>query len=271
MPINRLKNEEKELLYIWFSAMHTRVDMVFCGVDEAKEDALVDAVYNEVKRLEGIGNRFVADSEISKVNLLAYRSPVIVSDDLYTMIEQGLSYYEETFGAFDITVQSEDNYTEGISNISMNKNDRSIFFKNKCIKLDLSGYVKGYALDKIRPILKKYDCANAFINMGNSSIMAIGNQPAGEGWTVKIDNLALSDKGMTDIILFDECLTTSGNHDADRRHIINPQSRRFVEDVRSQTVKTNNGTLGEVLSTALIAASENQAARIREKYSDCIL
>lgn len=48
--------------------------------------------------------------------------------------------------------------------------------------------------------------------MGNSSILALGNHPVGSGWKIN------------DILLHNECLTTSGNDSPSRRHIVSPQN-----------------------------------------------
>ncbi len=58
---------------------------------------------------------------------------------------------------------------------------------------------KGYALETIKSILNECVIENALINMGNSSVLALGNHPVGTGW--KVNN----------ILLHNECLTTSGN------------------------------------------------------------
>ena len=111
----------------------------------------------------------------------------------------------------------------------------------------MSGFLKGYALETIRGILNEALIENALINMGNSSILALGNH---------------------DILLHNECLTTSGNDSPSRRHIVSPQNGKLVEGVKQIAVVTTNGSIGEILSTSLFAAdSEQRKALLAESSS----
>ena len=96
--------------------------------------------------------------------------------------------------------------------------------------------------------------------MGNSSVLALGNHPAGAGWKVNFGNQSETKKTgePQSILLYNECLTTSGNELDGRRHIISPQNGNFVEGIRQIAVVTKNGAVGEILSTALFAADPEQ-------------
>ena len=98
---------------------------------------------------------------------------------------------------------------------------------------------------------------NALINMGNSSILALGNHPVGSGWKIN------------DILLHNECLTTSGNDSPNRRHIVSPQNGKLVEGVKQIAVVTANGSIGEILSTALFAADSEQTKALMGIYAQC--
>ena len=63
---------------------------------------------------------------------------------------------------------------------------KTVYFTRKGISLDLCGYIKGYVLDCIRKILETNHISDALINLGNSSILAIGNQPLGQGWKIEL-------------------------------------------------------------------------------------
>ena len=93
--------------------------------------------------------------------------------------------------------------------------------------------------------------------MGISSVLALGNHPVGTGWRVN------------DILLYDECLTTSGNDSPERRHIVSPQDGKLVEGARQISVVTTNGAIGEILSTALFAADSEQRKALMGIYAHC--
>lgn len=117
------------------------------------------------------------------------------------------------------------------------------FYWQPGITINLSGFLKGYALETIRDILHSCSIENALINMGNSSVLALGNHPAGTGWKVNFGNQSETEKTgeSQSILLYNECLTTSGNESEGRRHIISPQNGNFVEGLRQIAVVTRTG------------------------------
>ena len=107
------------------------------------------------------------------------------------------------------------------------------------------------------PVVKNRYYDLQLINMGNSSVLALGNHPVGTGW--KVNN----------ILLHNECLTTSGNDSPERRHIVSPRDGKLVEGARQISVVTTNGAIGEILSTALFAADGEQRKALMGIYAHC--
>lgn len=58
--------------------------------------------------------------------------------------------------------------------------------------INLSGFLKGYALEKIRELLQQYEIENALVNMGNSSVLALGHHPLADGWKVNFGQSAVT-------------------------------------------------------------------------------
>lgn len=249
-------NDGNSLFYAWFLSMHTRVDIILCSRKPEGELLLVvNRIYNALYGLEKIANFYDPASELSFVNRTAAASPVVLSEELYSMIDLCLEYNSKTMGYFDVTIHSE-NYDETtIHSIHLSSEDHSIHFSRPGVVVNLSGFLKGYALETIKDILNESLIENALINMGNSSILALGNHPVGLGW--KVNN----------ILLHNECLTTSGNDSPERRHIISPRDGKLVEGVKQITVVTTNGAIGEILSTSLFAADSEQREAFLAKLS----
>ncbi len=246
------------LLYAWFLSMHTRVDIILYS-QKAEEELLlvVNRMYDALCRLEKIANFYDPASELSFVNRTASVSPVVLSEELYSMIDLCLEYNEKTLGCFDVTVHSENYNQNTIHSVHLSPEDHSIYYSQPGIAVNLSGFLKGYALETIKTILNECVIENALINMGNSSVLALGNHPVGTGWRVY------------DILLYDECLTTSGNDSPERRHIVSPQDGKLVEGARQISVVTTNGAIGEILSTALFAADSEQRKALMGIYAHC--
>lgn len=250
----------ESLCYTWFSAMHTRVDLIFISREaECFFFDVTNLIHKRIIQIEQIANCFDPETEISKVNRSAYFRKVKISEELFRILQCCIQSNFRTCGLFDVTTGSKNFSSATISQIALSE-DLQISFGLPDIYLNLSGFLKGYALEEIRLILKNAGIHDALINMGNSSILALGNQIGHKGWSVKLQNTA------KEVILEDECLTTSGNNSVQQLHIVNPLNGNFVTGKRSLSVVTRNGIEGEVLSTALLLADNIQREKIAHEF-----
>lgn len=214
--------------YAWFEAMHTRVDLLLTGQQgEAEFEQIEAAVRDDLSAVEQMGNRFAPDSELSKAVKEAVARPVALSNDLHDLLKRCLAANAETGGLFDITVNSP-GFRPGLIKAVELTADGCLRLHEKDIVLDLSGVLKGYALERLRRLLQSLGVSDAVVNLGNSSILSLGNNP-------------------TDIPS-GQCLTTSGNATAQRRHIRNPLTGAFVIGRREVSVTTPDAVDGEIRS-----------------------
>ncbi|MDL2306005.1 FAD:protein FMN transferase [Bacteroides sp. OttesenSCG-928-D19] len=257
----------KGIAYAWWQSMHTRVDMILYGSPREEElKALAGKIESELNRLEAIGNYYNTRSELHRVNQNAALSPMQISDELYEMIEDCIGYYPQTLGYFDAAIRSGKGESPAITAIELIPEDKSVSFKQEGVKLDLSGYLKGYGLDSARKILEEAGMQNALVNMGNSSVLALGNHPHGEGWKISFGTPGLSEGA--EILLFNECLTTSGNETNGRKHIINPATGEYVKGKNQVSVVTTKGVDGEALATALFASEGEKSESILQNFPE---
>ena len=250
---------DNKLLYAWFLAMHTRVDVLL--VNENSNDdllAIATLIQQEIERFDRIANRFDENSELAQLNTSAFNSPVSVSDELFQLIKACLLYHASTLGLFDITIHSSNGFQNGIESIVLDEVAKTIRFAHPDVKLDLSGFVKGYVLRNIRQLLSDTAIYNALINVGNSSVLALGNHPLGKGWVV--------DTASQSFVLFNQCLTTSGNTSATKWPILHPTNREFNSVNQQLSVVSDDPALGEVLSKALYVASVEQQELILANF-----
>ena len=245
-------------MYAWFSAMHTRVDILF--LSPADEDTLLGIVY-EVRRaindIELLANAYNRLSQLARVNREAARHPVVVDEELMLMLRICKTYNQQSEGLFDVTVGS----TPGPDIDALRLGQAGdVRFAHEGLQVNLSGFLKGYALDAIRHLLHLHDVPNAIVSLGQSSMMAIGHAGGIEGgWPINV--------GDQRVTLKDACLTTSGNDSPQRRHIMNPLTGNYTEGHRSVTVVTPTGIEGEVLSTSLFLADDVQRRLLTERFA----
>lgn len=233
-------------VYAWWLDMHTRIDILLHAPgEEAKLIAAAERIKSLVSKLEQIGNKFDSKSELYSLNHAPSR-PVRVSAMLYDMVSRCIELNRLTEGLFDVTVGSSD-FTPGTPTpISLCASDSTIDFGGRQTSIDLSGFIKGYALDRIRLLLRDGGVPDALVSLGNSSVMTMGRvtSPVTEA-----------------------CLTTSGNDTPSRSHIINPLTGERIKGKRAISVVTAGGAEGEALAKALFIASPECAPALLQKFS----
>ena len=91
VPIQHMykpSHEGSGLLYAWFLSMHTRVDIIlYSKKTEGELLFVVNCIYDALCRLEKMANFYNPASELAYVNRTAFVSPVVLSEELYSMID----------------------------------------------------------------------------------------------------------------------------------------------------------------------------------------
>ena len=247
------------LFYGWFKAMHTRIDlMLWSDTDSSGVSAgvLADAagrVEAETLRIERMGSRFLPESEISRINRAEVGVAVQVSEELCALLARCLDYTRQTKGLFDITACANSPVCPGVERLRVSS--PCVTRCDSGVRLDLSGCLKGYALDWAVSLLRADGVRNGLLNFGNSSVFGLGHHPCGTGWQV-----GYGDDASCSCLLQDECLTTSGNDTEARRHIVHPLTGRLVEGKRRVSVITRSGEEGEVWSIARFLSGEESVS-----------
>ena len=229
--------------------MGTRLDVLMTG-----NESLLTDVWNriaaETGRLHRMLNRFDPESEISCINHKATTNPVELSDELWNMLADIKKYHRDTLGYFDITLRD-------FNGVILDESRRTVAFVEKNIYLDLGGYAKGYALEKMREIMSAAGVMQALVNFGNSSILALGAHPYGDCWGVTVDNPFMPGQQLKTYELRNQSLSVSGNTPQRMKHIINPHSGKYISEKKIVSVVSTNAVEAEVLSTAIMVADQS--------------
>ena len=94
----------------WFSRdaaiMGTAIHVELWSDDRATATRAIDAVIDEMHRIDALMSPYKASSELSLVNRDADRRPVAVCPELFDLIERSIEYSVLSGGVFDITYAS---------------------------------------------------------------------------------------------------------------------------------------------------------------------
>jgi len=240
--------------------MGTRLDVLLIGVEEAQSMQIWSIMVEEMKRLDKMLNKYDDESELSGINRQAVHAPVSLNDELWTILLDCQRYHHLTKGYFDISLKD-------FSKVCLNRADHSVFFKNEAIQLDLGGYAKGYALERIKAFLNASGITQAFLNFGNSSVLALGSHPHGENWIVGINDPYHPEKIIGTIGLYNNAMSTSGNMPQRPEHIINPHTGEYSKERKIISVAAKNAIDAEALTTALMVTGEEEAQDILSHFN----
>lgn len=226
------------MVYAWFQAMHTRIDIFLKGLNDERLRQVCDEIGRILADIEAEGNCFDPHSLLSRLNRLPVGDCVDGGEYLFDMISQCKMYHSLTEGLFDITVSSVPHHANTINDILFHPGNQ-IGRAVDTLNINLSGFIKGYALDRIHRHLRTAGITDAVVNLGNSSILSMGDVP----FSIK-----------------NSFITTSGHIPGRSTQIINPRLNEPVERHGSERVITKSGAEGEVLATACFIAGDSPQA-----------
>ncbi|HUF63480.1 MAG TPA: FAD:protein FMN transferase [Verrucomicrobiales bacterium] len=287
--------------------MGTRFRIVVYGDDRREAEAAVRKAFDRVADLEGSMSDYDSDSEIMRFCRAPAGEAVLLSEDLFAVLERAQGLSETTAGAFDVTVGNysrhwrramrraelpdpvalaEMGLSSGYEKLSLNRASRTGTLAAAGMRLDLGGIAKGYAADAALGALKANGFSSALV--AASGDIAVGDPPPDrEGWRVGVASIDAEDGQRADTLLLKRAaVSTSGDQwqfveiDGVRySHIIDPRTGLGLRDRIGVTVVAPDATtsdsyatavsvLGAVRGVELIAQSPGLEALIVEMRED---
>jgi len=258
--------------------MGSRFDITVVANNQAEANISIDEAINEISRIEKLISSWDSNSQTSLINKNAGIKPVIVDEELFSLIERAIQISKLTKGAFDISYASMDKIWKfdgsmktfpresdikesvskvGYKNIILNAMESSVFLRKKGMKIGFGGIGKGYAADKAKALLKSKGVIAGIIN-ASGDMNTWGKQPNGKDWTVGIKNPLNKDKIFTMLPISGKAVVTSGNYEkfvkfnAQRySHIIDPRTGYPSKGIVSASVFATSAELADAIATSI--------------------
>ncbi len=246
-----------------------------------------------VDDLERRVSNWIPDSQMSYVNNRAAEGPVRIAPDLFGLLDYARRVYDESGGAFDITVgplielwgfyrgqgnlPTDAALQEALEKVGMDKvrldpTASTVYFEREGIRLDFGGIAKGLAIDQAVAVLRRNGVTAALLHGGTSTVYALGAPPGAPGWKVRVRSPYNSKEWVDEVVLRDCALSTSGSYEKffelqGRKycHIFDPLTGRPVEGMLSASALAPSGMQSDALSTAFfVMGLERTEAFCRE-------
>lgn len=269
--------------------------MTITGYGARCEEA-VQAAAAEIKRLDALLSVGAADSEISKINCSGAGE---LSADTRVMVEEAQKLYEETDGAFDITIYplmelwgfTNDQFAvptklelETVRNKTGSEKlsydpDTAMLQLGAADGIDLGGIAKGYTSDRLMEIFAEYDLVCGLVSLGGN-VQCYGTKPDGSFWRCGIQDPFAADGGgslMGVLEVADQAVITSGayeryfmDEDGNKyHHILNPKTGWPAESgLVSVSIVSDSGMLADGLSTALYVMGLEKATAYWQAHTE---
>lgn len=290
--------EATERSTVYVDSMDTFIELSAFG--SHRHEAL-QAAKDEILRLNDLLSIGVESSEVSKINRSGSGT---VSPDTAAMIREALTLYEQTDGAFDLTVYplmelwgfiskeyhvpTDEELAETMLRIGANRvqldSESGLVTLDEGQAIDLGGIAKGFASQRLMDIFRDNGVESAIVSLGGN-MQCLGTKPDGSAWRIGVKDPFNPDFGLSAIVqVVDKAVITSGGYErffvdeasgTTYRHIIDPATGYPAESgLSSVSIVTADGMLGDGLSTALYIMGLEKAAefwRSHKTQFDAIL
>ena len=257
------------------------------------ENVIKDA-FQEIERLETVLSEWRDDSDIAKVNALAGKKSVKVSDDTLRVVDAGLDVSMWSRGAFDLSwaalwglydfrpdsikIPSPDEIKPRLAlidykNIRVSKKYKTVFLKKRGMAIGTGGIAKGYALDHAGAILRGGGVDNYMI-FGGGQVQVHGKRN-GRPWRVGIQHPRDPKSYFAALESTGASFSTSGDYEhavfdgTGKRwhHIIDTKTGRPADKSLSVTIMTAEGIYADALSTAAFVLGPEKALRMLSRIA----
>ncbi len=262
---------------------NTYVSVTFYSEQDA---AYFEDCENLCRKYENMLSRTVEGSDIYRINT-ANGTPVTVTDETASLINDALLYCEKSNGAIDITVaplMELWNFTgeetektppseEDIKLALTHVNYRNVLVEGNTVTLtdpdaaiDLGFIAKGYIADRLKEDLIEKGVSSALINLGGN-IQLIGSKPDGGDFIIGVKRpFTTKDETMTTVSASDSSFATSGIYercftynDTLYHHILDPKTGYPVQNTLYQvSVLCPDSETADALSTTLLLLGQKE-------------
>jgi thiamine biosynthesis lipoprotein len=247
----------------------------------------ISAAFEEIRRIDSLMSLHRTDSELSRLNSIAAREALAVSEELFLVISNAVEIARQTDGAFDPTVApltrlwgflwkeqrlpSSSELAAVLPRVDyrlveLDAAGHTVRFRTNGAELDLNAIAKGYAVDCAIKKLRAAGITNAMVRAGGD-LRVIGTPPGQSAWAVQIEDPTKKGRRRR-LKLRDAALSTSGSYEnyfvADGKrysHILNPRTGQPVEGVASCSVVAPTCMESDAWATALFVLGPEAALR----------
>ncbi|MCP9757532.1 FAD:protein FMN transferase [Lacihabitans sp. CCS-44] len=257
--------------------MGNRFVITLAADNSTQGELLIDEAVSEIQRIESLLTTFSENSQTNQINENAGIKAVKVDLEVFELIERAQRISELTDGAFDLSYGSLDkqfwNFDKAMTqipdpktaeekvklinfkNIILDKTARTVFLKEKGMRIGFGGIGKGYAADRAANLLKNKGVKTGIVN-ASGDLITWGNQPNGKPWTISLAHPDQPTQAFSELNISNLAVATSGNYEKfvvidgkKYSHTINPKTGYPISGIKSVSIICPIAELADALAT----------------------
>jgi thiamine biosynthesis lipoprotein len=267
-----------------FKAMGCPCEFQIHGRSAREARGLAASARGEVERLEQKYSRYRDDSLLARINRSAGDpAGVAVDAETASLLDYAATCHAQSGGLFDVTsgilrrawdfrsgrLPEPARIAELLPLVGWSKlrwSDGRIALPVAGMELDLGGYVKEYAADRVAALLRAQGCASGLVDLGGD-LAVVGPHPDGAPWIVGIRDARHPDRAALSVPLYAGGVATSGDYErcmvvdgVRYGHILDPRTGWPIAGLASVTVFAARCLIAGSATTIALLQGENARA-----------
>jgi thiamine biosynthesis lipoprotein len=250
-----------------------RMGTLLAAILPQRSASHVATVFDTAAACEDVMSRHRAASPLSRLN----RTRALACRELADVLRDARTLAEATGGAFDPTAgplvdlwreaarrralpgrRRIDAVRAAVGWSGIDVQGGRVTLARRRAAVDLGGFGKGVALDRIAARLRRDGCRTGFLNFGESSLVALAG-PGRRPWRIAlrhprgghVGEFLLSDRACSTSATYGQTLTIGSRSVS---HVVDPRDGRPVPWLAQVTVIAPSASVAEAASTALLVS-----------------
>lgn len=263
------------------------------NVEKTKKN--IDLAFKEIERVD---KRFNSKMQGSIIDNLNKNGEIEIDSEGIYLFNKVKEVYEMSDGMYDITMPpllkawgfegdlkreslpSKESLENAVKNVDFSKlhlEKNRVYFENKGMEIDTGSFLKGYAIERAKELLKKNGEKSILIS-AVSSIVAIGEKGNGKPWIIGIQNPDKPNDILGIVELRDKAMGVSGDYQTyveiegkRYHHILNKKTMYPEKSKKMVVVIADNCLDADLNSTAYFLMPLNKILNKTNKYEVLIV
>jgi len=282
---SKLLHAKKKLIL-----MGCKFELTAVGLNEQENWRAIEVGIGEIRRIEQKISSWDESSMTSKVNQSAGIRAIKVDDELYGLLFRAKKLSKLTNGAFDVSFAAVEkmwhfdkrNYNEMDSaqikkakevvnwkHIILNPTEKSVFLKEKGMRIGLGAIGKGYAANMAKKKMKEFSGIRGGVVNASGDLLSWGVNSNNESWSIQIANPKNAKKAIGWLSFKEHAIATSGDYEKyfmyqGKRfaHIIDPRTGYPTTGLVSVTVLSPDAEICDALATSVFVLGKKEGLKL---------